>query len=205
MTLDWIIGAAAVGALAGPPLRSGVITRYTVAPPLPAVSAAGAVALAVVAARAHSAWPLAALGWLMLCGVALTFIDIAVQRLPDPLTGAALLGTLAFLTVAALTAGHPGDLVRVGLGAVAASGFYLLLFLIRPAGMGLGDVKLAGCVGAGLGWLGWAALVEGTFVTYILAAAYGLTLVLLHRAARATQLPLGPFIILGTLAAIAAA
>jgi leader peptidase (prepilin peptidase)/N-methyltransferase len=203
VTLGWIIGAAAAGVLAGPPLRAGVIGRYAAAPPWYAVSAAAGTALAVVALRAASAWPLAALGWLMLCGVALTFIDVAVQRLPDPLTGAALLGTLAFLAVAALTAGHPGGLARAGLGAVAACGFYLLLFLIRPAGMGLGDVKLAASVGAGLGWLGWPALVEGTFVTYILAAAYGLTLVLLHRATRTSQLPLGPFIILGTLAAIA--
>jgi leader peptidase (prepilin peptidase)/N-methyltransferase len=80
-----------------------------------------------------------------------------------------------------------------------------LLFLIRPSGLGLGDIKLAASVGAGLGWLGWPALVEGTFTTFILAALYGLALLLLHRATRTSQFPLGPFIILGTLAAIAAA
>ena len=84
----------------------------------------------------------------------------------------------------------------------SASGFYLLLFLIRPSGMGLGDVKLAASTGAALGWLGWTALVAGTFLTFVLAAVYGLALLLLRRADRTSQLPLGPSIVAATLAAI---
>jgi leader peptidase (prepilin peptidase)/N-methyltransferase len=57
-------------------------------------------------------------------------------------------------------------------------------------------------VGAALGWIGWRALVEGTFLTFALAAIYGVALLLLRRASRTTQLPLGPFIVLGTLVAI---
>ena len=203
MTLEWIAGAAAVGALSGPVVRAGVLARYDVRPPAGAVETAAAVALAVTAARAASAWPLAALGWLMLCAVPLVFIDIAVRRLPDPLTGAALAGTLGLLAVAAGAGGASGQLVRAGIGAAALCAFYLLLFLIRPAGLGLGDVKLAASIGAGLGWLGWPSLVAGTFLTFTAAAGYGLALVALHRATRSSELPLGPFIVLGTLAAIA--
>jgi leader peptidase (prepilin peptidase)/N-methyltransferase len=203
VTPGWIVGAAVAGVLAGPPVRAGVLARYGVRPPALAVEAAAAVALAVAALRAPSVWPLAALGWLLLCGVALVFIDIAVRRLPDPLTGAAFAGTAVFLAVAALTSGHPGQLARAGIGAAALCGFYLLLFVIRPSGMGLGDVKLALSIGAGLGWLGWQALVAGTFLTFVLAAVYGVVLLLLHRATRTSQLPLGPFILLGTLLAIA--
>jgi leader peptidase (prepilin peptidase) / N-methyltransferase len=203
VTPGWIVGAAAVGVLAGPPVRAGVLARYGVRPPALAVEAAAAVALAVAAVRAPSPWSLAALGWLLLCGVALVFIDIAVRRLPDPLTGAAFAGTAVFLVVAALAGGHPGQLARAGIGAAALCAFYLLLFVIRPSGMGLGDVKLAASIGAGLGWLGWQALIAGTFLTFVLAAAYGVALLLLHRATRTSQLPLGPFILLGTLLAIA--
>ena len=202
MTLPWIIAGAAVGVLAGPPVRAGVLARYGVAPPALAVEAAAGLALAVTSARAASPWQLAALGWLMLCAVALAFIDVAVRRLPDPLTGAAFAGTLGFLTAAALTAGHPGQLARAGIAAVALCGFYLALFIVRPSGMGLGDVKLAACVGLALGWLGWQALVAGTFITFALAAVYGCALLLLRRATRTSQLPLGPFIVIGTLAAI---
>jgi leader peptidase (prepilin peptidase) / N-methyltransferase len=202
VTLAWVAGEAAVGVFAGPPLRAGVLVRYGVRPPVLTVEVAAGVALALAAVRAAAPWQAAALGWLMLCGVALAFIDAAIRRLPDPLTGAAFAGTLGLLTVAALTGGHPGQLARAGIAAVVLCGFYLVLFIVRPSGMGLGDVKLAACVGIALGWLGWQAVVAGTFVTFVLAAVYGCALLLLRRASRTSQLPLGPFIVIGTLAAI---
>jgi leader peptidase (prepilin peptidase)/N-methyltransferase len=51
--------------------------------------------------------------------------------------------------------------------------------------------------------VGWQQLIAGTFITFALTAVYGAALLLLHRATRTSQLPLGPFIVLGTLAAIA--
>jgi leader peptidase (prepilin peptidase)/N-methyltransferase len=204
MTLPWVVGSAVVGVLAGPPLRVGVLARYGVKPPAFAVEAAAGLTLAAVAARSPSLWQLAALGWLMLCAVTLAFIDIAIRRLPDPLTGAALAGTLGLLAAAALAGGgHPDQLGRAVIAAAALCGFYLALFIVRPSGMGLGDVKLAAGVGVALGWLGWQALIAGTFLTFALAAVYGIALLLLRRASRTSQLPLGPFIVLGTLAAIA--
>ncbi|HUY48171.1 MAG TPA: A24 family peptidase [Streptosporangiaceae bacterium] len=170
--------------------------------PLLAELAAG-LALAVVAARAPSAWELAALIWLALFAVPLAFIDIAVRRLPDPLTAAACAGTLALLAVAALTSHQPGHLGRAAIGAAALACFYLALSLIRPGGMGLGDVKLAAGVGAALGWTGWQALLTGTFAAFALAAVYGGVLLARHRATRNSHLPLGPFILIGALVAIA--
>ncbi len=69
--------------------------------------------------------------------------------------------------------------------------------------MGLGDAKLAASVGAALAWTSWQALITGTFAAFALAAIYGVTLLALHRATRTSHLPLGPFILIGTLAAIA--
>ena len=170
--------------------------------PLLAEVAAG-LALAVVAARASSAWELAALAWLALLAVPLAFIDVAVRRLPDPLTAAACAGTLALLAVAALTGHQPGHLGRAAIGAAALACFYLALSVIRPGGMGLGDAKLAASVGAALAWTSWQALLTGTFAGFALAAVYGGALLALHRATRTSHLPLGPFILIGTLAAIA--
>jgi len=170
--------------------------------PLLAEVAAG-LALAVVAARASSAWELAALAWLVLLAVPLAFIDVAVRRLPDPLTAAACAGTLALLAVAALTGHQPGNLGRAAIGAAVLACFYLALTVIRPGGMGLGDAKLAASVGAALAWTSWQALLTGTFAGFALAAVYGGALLVLHRATRTSHLPLGPFILIGTLAAIA--
>ncbi|MGI8445824.1 MAG: prepilin peptidase [Streptosporangiaceae bacterium] len=170
--------------------------------PLLAELAAGVV-LAVVAARVSSAWELAALAWLALLAVPLAFIDVAVRRLPDPLTAAACAGTLALLAVAALTGHQPGHLGRAAVGAAALACFYLALSVIRPGGMGLGDSKLAASAGAALGWISWQALLTGTFAAFALAAVYGGVLLALHRATRTSHLPFGPFILIGTLAAIA--
>ena len=178
--------------------------RARIGPAALSVELAAGLALAAVAARASSPWELAALAWLVLCAVPLAFIDIAVRRLPDALTGAAFAGTAGFLAVAALASGHHGQLGRAGLAAVALCGFYLVLFLIRPSGMGLGDVKLAGCVGAALGWQGWGQLVEATFLAFTVAACYAVGLLLFRRATRTTQFPLGPFILLSALAVILA-
>jgi leader peptidase (prepilin peptidase)/N-methyltransferase len=204
MTLPWIIGGAAAGVLAGPLLRAFVLARYSVKPPKLTVEAAAGIALAAAVVRSASAWQAAALCWLMLCAVALTFIDIAVRRLPDPLTGAAFIGVLGVYGVAVLADGHPGQLVRAAVAAAALCGFYLLLFLIRPSGMGLGDIKLAASLGAALGWQGWPLVVAATFVTFTAAALYGIALLLLRRATRTSQFPLGPFMVLGALAAILA-
>jgi leader peptidase (prepilin peptidase) / N-methyltransferase len=169
--------------------------------PLLAEFAAG-LALAVVAARASSVWELAALAWLALLAVPLAFVDVAVRRLPDPLTAAACVGTLALLAVAALTSHQPGHLGRAAIGAVTLACFYLALSVIRPGGIGLGDGKLAASVGAALAWISWQALLTGTFAAFALAGVYGGGLLARHGATRNTHLPLGPFILIGALAAI---
>jgi leader peptidase (prepilin peptidase)/N-methyltransferase len=170
--------------------------------PLTAEIAAG-LALAAVAARATSGWELAALAWLVLLAIPLALIDVAVHRLPDPLTAAAFTGTLALLAVAALTGHQPGRLARAATGAAILACFYLALWLIRPDGMGLGDAKLAASIGLVLGWTSWQALLSGTFAGLAQAAIYGGVLLATHRASRTSQLPLGPFILMGALTAIA--
>jgi len=60
-------------------------------------------------------------------------------------------------------------------------------------------VKLAGPLGAYLGWLGATALLAGLMAAWLLAAATGLGLMAAGRANRKTQLPFGPFLIAATL------
>jgi leader peptidase (prepilin peptidase)/N-methyltransferase len=177
--------------------------RARVGPPLLVAELAAGAALAIVAARASSGWELAALAWLALIAVPLALIDVAVHRLPDRLTGPAFAGTLALLAVAALTAHQPDRLARAAIGAAALACFYLLLCLLRPGQMGLGDAKIAASIGLVLGWTSWQALLTGTFAGFALAAVYGGVRLATHHATRTSQLPLGPFILLGTLAALA--
>ncbi|WP_234345636.1 A24 family peptidase, partial [Streptomyces griseus] len=142
--------------------------------------------------------------WLALTPVAvlLAVVDRRVHRLPDPLTLPLAAAAVLLLGGAALLPGAAGSWTSGLLGGLALGGFYFLLFLINPNGMGFGDVKLALALGVALGWYGWAVLFVGGFAGFLFGAAYGLGLVLLRGAGRKTGIPFGPFMITGALAGL---
>ncbi|MFH9981281.1 prepilin peptidase [Streptomyces sp. NPDC017179] len=142
--------------------------------------------------------------WLLLApvGVLLAVVDFRVRRLPDvltlPLAGAAL----ALLGLAALVPGHAGHWPTALYGALALGGGYFVLFLVNPAGMGFGDVKLALGAGAVLGWYGWPVVLLGTFAGFVFGALYGGALVAVRRAGRKTAIAFGPFLVAGAFAGV---
>ncbi|WP_406708142.1 prepilin peptidase [Streptomyces halobius] len=143
--------------------------------------------------------------WLIMTPVTvlLTVVDWRVNRLPDELTlplaalAAGPLGLVGWLT------GEPGAWRRALLGGLLLGAFYLLLFVVNPAGIGLGDVKLAVGLGIALGWYGWRTVVVGGAAGVLLGALYGAGLMLARRLRRADReqrtatMPLGPFMITG--------
>lgn len=137
--------------------------------------------------------------WLLAVPVALvlTGVDLEVHRLPDVLTLPFALGAIALLGLAALLPGAGGSWTGAVLGGFTLGAAYLVLFLLNPQGMGLGDVKLAFAVGVALGWYGWMVLFIGAFLGFASGALYGLTLVLRRRGGRRTALAFGPFMVLG--------
>jgi leader peptidase (prepilin peptidase)/N-methyltransferase len=84
----------------------------------------------------------------------------------------------------------------------ALFGFYFVVALISPRGMGFGDVKLSGVVGLYLGWIGWGALVFGAFAAFVLGGLVGIALILFAGGGRKTKVPFGPFMLLGALVGI---
>jgi leader peptidase (prepilin peptidase)/N-methyltransferase len=137
--------------------------------------------------------------WLLAAPVAvlLALVDYRVHRLPDVLTLPLAAATLALLGVAALLPADAGSWLTALLGGLALGAGYLVLYLINPAGMGFGDVKLALALGTALGWYGWPVLITGAFAGVLYGALYGLGMVALRRAGRKTAIPLGPFMLGG--------
>ncbi len=169
-----------------------------IGPPGLVIEFATALLLGALGARIAPGLVLAAAGWLAICAVPLASIDVAVHRLPDRLTIPAYLGTTAFLAAAAAVDGELGELVRALAGGAALAGCYLGLFVISPAGMGLGDSKMSASLGTVLAWFGWNTLLAGAAAGFILAAIYAATLLVLRRATRGQQMPFGPFMIAGS-------
>jgi leader peptidase (prepilin peptidase)/N-methyltransferase len=128
--------------------------------------------------------------------IALALIDLDVHRLPNVivlpayLVGAALFGTAALLT------GTWQPLVTGALGALALGGFYLVLALVRPGGMGMGDVKLAGVIGLYAGWLGVPELLVATIAAALLGGLAGVGMLIAGRGRRAA-LAFGPWLLAG--------
>lgn len=146
-----------------------------------------------------AAWWLGLAGflWLAAVSIALALIDLELQRLPDAIVLPSI-GVVAALL--GLAAAFAGDWARMGStlgGAAALFGFYLLVALVYPRGIGGGDVKLAPVLGAALGFVSWGALMVGAFAGFLLGALSGLVLIGLGRATRRTALPFGPFMLLG--------
>jgi leader peptidase (prepilin peptidase) / N-methyltransferase len=164
----------------------------------------GAVFAAVAWAIGPSA-DLPAFLYLGAVGVALGAIDLEHRRLPNALTLPSYVIGAALLAVAVL-AGGPDDTwgayLRALLGMAALFAFYFVLALIYPAGMGFGDVKLAGVLGLYLGWLGWGPVVVGAFLGFLLGALVGLALMATHRVGRKSRIPFGPFMLVGALLAV---
>jgi len=152
-----------------------------------------------ITVRLHPALVAVAACWLTACGVPLAVIDVRTRRLPDTLTAASLAGVVGFL---ALTANWQ-DVATAGAGGLAVGAFFVLLALTRPSSAGLGDAKLGLSTGALAGWFGWGVVLGSMVAAFVLAAAVGCWLLATGRATlRGTNLPFGPSLLGGCLAAI---
>jgi len=130
--------------------------------------------------------------------IALTFIDLDTQYLPDNLTLPLLwLGLLVSLAgTAGAQAAIPVDLRSCVLGAVVGylclwSVYQLFRLATGKEGMGYGDFKLLAALGA---WLGLQMLLPIVLLSALVGALVGMTLILLRRQDRGTPNPFGPFL-----------
>ncbi len=141
----------------------------------------------------HFGFGLAALGalfflWTM---IALAFIDLDTQLLPDDLTLPLLWGGLLFNLAGTYT-----DLSSAVIGAMAGylalwSVYWLFKLLTDKEGMGYGDFKLLAAIGA---WLGWQVLPLTILLSSLVGAAVGIALIVLARHGRNVPIPFGPYL-----------
>jgi leader peptidase (prepilin peptidase)/N-methyltransferase len=135
-------------------------------------------------------------------GVAMSYIDIRDHRLPDWLTLSSLIAAGGLLAIAAAVTPAWSDYGRAWAAALGCLAFYLMLALLRPADLGLGDVKLAAVVGLLLGWVGWSTVVLGIFLGFVVGGVAGLILLVSGRANRRSAIPFGPLMLVGALSAL---
>jgi leader peptidase (prepilin peptidase)/N-methyltransferase len=124
--------------------------------------------------------------------VAVTVTDLERRIVPNRIVVPALAAALI-----ARTALDPSP--RWTLAALGGGGILFALAVVYPAGLGMGDVKLAAFLGGWLGWLALVALAIGTFASFVPALAI---LIRRGRAGRKVGLPFAPFLALGGVLAV---
>ena len=187
-----------IGALENVPLASWLIQRgrcrgcgASISARYPLVEALTALLSGCVAAHFGFGLPALAGVFLVWGLVALTFIDLDTQLLPDDITLPLLwLGLLANLWHAYT------DLPSAVIGAVSG---YLALWSVYWAfklttgkeGMGYGDFKLLAALGA---WLGWQMLPLVILLSSVVGAVVGVGLIVVRHHGRSIPIPFGPYL-----------
>jgi leader peptidase (prepilin peptidase)/N-methyltransferase len=161
----------------------------------------------------------ARLGWsaelpavlVLLAGlVAVSAVDLVYLRIPTRfihLTGAAAAAAIA---TAAVAAGPVDALAGAAIGSAVYAGFLGVFYLLSPAMLGFGDVRLGALIGAVVGWLAWApdhpvegpltAVLRAAFVAGLVGTAAGTVLLVVRRQNR--PFPFGPAMAAGAVFAV---
>lgn len=165
--------------------------KASISPRYPIIEALTGALFAVSAVQFGYGWAL--LGAAILAGalVALTFIDIDTQLLPDSITLPLLWVGLFFNVFATYT-----DLQSAVIGAIVG---YLSLWAVYwsfklstgKEGMGYGDFKLLAALGA---WLGWQVLPLIILLSSLVGAVVGILLIALAKRGRNVPIPFGPYL-----------
>lgn len=93
---------------------------------------------------------------------------------------------------------NPVQMLLVGL---AAAGFFGLQYLLtRGKGLGLGDVRIGLLIGVALGSL--ASLLVALLASYLIGVIISMILLFSKKKKMKSQIPLGPFLVMGTLLAL---
>jgi len=134
--------------------------------------------------------------------VAVSAVDLEHYRIPNRILYPTLFSTAALLVVASAVDDRWGSLARAAIaGAIAFAGFFVV-HLIVPHGMGFGDVRLAGLIGMGTGWLGLGHAFVAFMAAFLLGAAIGIVVMKVTGGGRKTKVPFGPFLAAGAVIAV---
>ena len=133
--------------------------------------------------------------------VAVAVLDWRTRYIPTRLVLPATAYVLLAAVVLWLTSGAGTELVRGLIGLVVVRSFFWVLWFVRAAGMGFGDVRLAALLGLLLGFLGPMELFLGIWLGFLAFSLPGVLLALVKWDYRLMRVPFpfGPFMVVGAL------
>jgi leader peptidase (prepilin peptidase)/N-methyltransferase len=173
----------------------GVWTRITTA-------AVTGVLFGALALRLGMEWTLPAYLLLAVLAVQLARIDVTHHLLPNPLVLTLLVAGLALLALGSSATAEWAELLRAATGGAILFVIFLIMALISPNGIGMGDVKLAAPMGLYLGYLGWTQLFYGGALGFVLGGILSVVLIRLKRANLGSEIAFGPSMLAAALGTV---
>ena len=147
-------------------------------------------------------WALPVYAYFIWLSVVLSIVDFRELRLPNkyvyPAYGIVTLGLL----VPAAVGNHWGALLQAAMCALVGLALFMVMHVVYPSGLGMGDVKLAGIIGLLTGWVSIATAVVALMLAFFLSAIVSVVLLVSRKATMKTALPFGPFMLGGAILAI---
>ncbi len=134
--------------------------------------------------------------WIIFSFLVLIFVfDLKHYIIPDKVVYPAIVVAILFIILNLYIVNHKSIIGPLAAG-LSASAFFLLIWLVsRGKWMGFGDVKLAFLMGL---FLGWPNILVGLFLAFLMGSIVGLILIALKKKKMKSEVPFGPFLVLGT-------
>lgn len=139
---------------------------------------------------------------LIICFLIIIFVyDLKHYIIPDQIIYSAIAIVVFYNIFSLYIIRHTPYLMLNTLpAALGASGFFLLIYLIsKGQWLGFGDVKLAFLMGL---FLGFPNILVALFLSFFIGAVIGLLLIVKSRKTLKSEVPFGPFLVIGTIIAL---
>jgi leader peptidase (prepilin peptidase)/N-methyltransferase len=184
---------------------SGCKTPISVQYPL--VEFGTAVAFALLVQRANEipdgfAWASLIFLSFAFVGVLISLIDLDLRRIPTDAVWSGLILALIGAIGYSISTGDSSRAMHALLFMAVYFIVYFVIWLFWPRSMGYGDVRLSALTGFVLGWVSVGTAVLGFFLPFVVATIWLIPAMLKGDKTGKTEIPFGPWMILGTLLAI---
>jgi leader peptidase (prepilin peptidase)/N-methyltransferase len=143
----------------------------------------------------HDFWVAIMMALFLTLMLAVAIIDWHRKIIPNAIVYPSLVAFCMYILAASI-AGAPLDFVGAAIGFAAYGGVLLLVAVVSPTGMGMGDVKLVALIGLVLGSVSLASVLVAAGAG-ILLGGIGAIGALLSGASRKHAIPFGPFLAAG--------
>jgi leader peptidase (prepilin peptidase)/N-methyltransferase len=174
--------------------------RAAISPRYVFLELATAALFAGAALRFHATYTAVLLALFFAVMLAVAVIDAELRIVPNRIVYPSLVAFGGLVIVGAFVGDHL-SLVGAALGLLAYGGGLLIVAIVSPGGMGMGDVKLAALIGLVLGALGLRYVAVAAAAAIFAGGVGAIALMVVTRASRKQAIPFGPYLAAGAVMA----